>query len=91
MRVKIKLSQPFRNVIGQKEIIITSKKDNLTLFELIKLLIEEKPKLEDYLLSDDNEKMFRRFIVVKDNKMLNLNSEINNDDTLKILSPLHGG
>lgn len=91
MKITIKFYQPYNNIINKSEIDIVTEKDNLNLSELIKLIIEKEPKLKEYLLSDNNEEMFRKFIVIRDNEMLRFDSCINNNDTLKILSPLHGG
>ena len=92
MKLKIKLLRPFSDAVGKSEIELDF--TGSTLKNLLKLLVDEYPKLkkEFYTKTDELTEYICMFVNDKPISALNgINTELKNGDEILFFIPVSGG
>lgn len=90
MSVKVRLSYPYRKLVGKEEVEL-----NLTgpakVKEILQLLSERHPRFKDYVEKTPDEQMAAHMVILQQDRVLRLEDLVEGGQTIQIMAPVAGG
>jgi len=90
MSVKVRLSFPYRKLVGKEEVELDLNSPT-KVRDILKMVSEKHPGFKDFADKDTDEKIATHMVILLQDKVLRLEDSVEAGETIQIMAPVAGG
>jgi molybdopterin converting factor small subunit len=90
MPVKVRLSFPYRKLVGKEEVELDLNSPT-KVRDILRMVSEKYPGFKDFADKDTDEKIATHMVILLQDKVLRLEDSVEAGETIQIMAPVAGG